>query len=274
MKRIAYFLLLILFSCSLFAEQVEYWRLTPNAQEEMDDGRYNAYSATFLSEKFSRLQLVIKGANQENLIAWVQLEEPQNLPFGQPLTLYIHQLHSQKGYIEVDDTKILCKMEWDAPEMDAYDFPLSEPSTASPFTLFGQTYWAYSGSILQNDPSYGQEICHLVGGDFDGVCWQVQGLDLFIQLEAADSAMHYQWSEKIVVYSEVIKSFPVGVMKNPFLKMCKSWEKSDEIIVFVHANYPGYRWIANLTRGGEAFFCRGGQCVQVHANLWEAITAD
>lgn len=125
------------------------------------------------------------------------------------------------------------------------------------------------GKITRNDYSYGKEQCHDYGSDLDTVCKQNQSVDLEVAIESETPipVLRYHWSANVIIFSQRPYD-QVNVINNAFMNMCRKWEATDTIIILVHENYPGYYWIVNATKGGEAFFCRGTQATDLVSNVW------
>jgi hypothetical protein len=268
------FLVILLQQLTTELSSSEYWTLRPYSTELIGNEKHQVYHAIFLSAQSLQAQLSLKGADPERIIAWISLEESLQFSFGQQLTLHINQLNPRDGYVDFNGKRVVCHMAWDAPEAEERSILIPEaPELSDPLTISKQSYKVYKGKIARNEYLYGEEYWHDIGWEMKVVGHQKQSVELEILFENSVipiPPLNYRWSTDVCIYSE--RHDPLNIVNNEFMNMCKQWKATDEIIILIHQNYPGYRWIVNATRGGEAFFCKGLQTVSLSPNVWEKMS--
>lgn len=254
-----YFVFLLFFSPLLSLSEKPLWQITPT--EVVDE--FNAYPAILLNHQGNRLQLSISDENSK-ITLWTTTEEELHLPFGTKLTILVHRLNRSLSALLINNEKIPCQLETMPLDMTSFEVPDNVvPLIEDPFYIFGQPYIAYATNnkiecIKGERTKHWYEI-----GDCDYFFYrQMINLNLVVSVgDPQQVILHKVWREE-----EISDRTDLGLSES--LKMVRNWKESDEVILFVHQYYPGFRWLVNQTRNSKSIFFSGNAIEKIDQNLW------
>ncbi|HEV8052997.1 MAG TPA: hypothetical protein VGP47_10935 [Parachlamydiaceae bacterium] len=267
------FLLIIVLSGtylnSLSAEHVNYWDLSPQSSVEVDDKILYAYSAKVLLSRstntLGEFLLQIKDGHDKRKFnqTWVKFNLDQDtisVPYsmGDDVIVFIDPNHTDKLII---DGSFYVYTPWAYADGESWIIP-STPNQVSSLTFKGVDYLIYPGEV--EFLNYAKQY------DGDGY---THTLEIDIKIQGVECKHFHDFQKQ---YAQICDNNGKHYLKeeqflnNIYILRLRHWSISDQIVILVNSNFPGFWWVFNQSRN-EAISVARGQALEHTGDLWSRL---